>query len=365
MPTEQAPPTPGSSAGNDDTPLTTTGADIYRTVKRKRSPKSTRNLQPNSPVLNGTPISTSNRFSSLATKKNINSPSSTNQQTARTEKPKPFYVREERYISSLNDLMKHLRISTYDIKILRGGLEARLQVSTVDEYRLIQKAFDSAKTPYYTFQLKSERPLKVAIKGIPPNMSPDCVSRELIALGFNPRRVSNALNRRGEKSSVFMVELNVDDAPANKTHPIYNMKRFMHLVVEVEQPHRRRSPIQCFNCQEFGHTKNSGRHSTVSCPADKQDASAKKCNNCGENHTANWRGCVVYHEFLERMNPRQRREQRIENNKYRLNRNRDQEPTPQQNTRRQQSYADVTANKNQPNPINSGSESISMNEPQE
>lgn len=96
----------------------------------------------------------------------------------------------------------------------------------------------------------------------------------------------------------------------------------MHFVVNVEEPHKSKRPLQCHNCQEFGHSRNrchlsaicvicSGRHPSSECDKDKGDPSAKKCNNCGRNHTANYRGCQVYREFYERMNPRQRREQRI------------------------------------------------------
>ena len=60
-------------------------------------------------------------------------------------------------------------------------------------------------------------------------------------------------------------------------------------------------PWQCFKCQQFGHSakycKNndvclicSGRHNLKDCH-NKEDISKRKCANCGENHTSNYKGC--------------------------------------------------------------------------
>jgi hypothetical protein len=59
---------------------------------------------------------------------------------------------------------------------------------------------------------------------------------------------------------------------------------------------------QCKNCQSWGHTnsfchneprcaKYAGKHTTINCTKPKE--TPPKCYNCGENHPANYRGCVV------------------------------------------------------------------------
>ena len=79
----------------------------------------------------------------------------------------------------------------------------------------------------------------------------------------------------------------------------------MHRKITVEEPHKRSGPVQCLNCQEYGHTKAYCRlpavcvicgelHSTAHCNKSKSESQFKKCSNCGGNHTANYRGCPVY-----------------------------------------------------------------------
>jgi hypothetical protein len=54
-------------------------------------------------------------------------------------------------------------------------------------------------------------------------------------------------------------------------------------------------------------------HSTINCELDKNKPEVKNCSNCGENYTANYRGCVGYKELRKIMNPRQRTEQQALN----------------------------------------------------
>jgi len=76
--------------------------------------------------------------------------------------------------------------------------------------------------------------------------------------------------------------------------------------VEVT-PYRKTGLLpQCKNCQSWGHTKSychkesrcvkcAGKHTTESCSKPKEVP--PKCYNCGENHPANYRGCVVAKEL--------------------------------------------------------------------
>ena len=73
----------------------------------------------------------------------------------------------------------------------------------------------------------------------------------------------------------------------------------------MEKPHKRSGPVQCMNCQEYGHTKRYCKlptvcvvcgelHNSADCKKEKSDRQARNCSNCGGNHTANYRGCPVY-----------------------------------------------------------------------
>ena len=65
-------------------------------------------------------------------------------------------------------------------------------------------------------------------------------------------------------------------------------------------------PIQCFNCQKFGHfsakcemkastcVKCGGEHKVAECRS-----SLIKCANCKENHTSNYAGCKIYQKQVK------------------------------------------------------------------
>lgn len=115
---------------------------------------------------------------------------------------------------------------------------------------------------------------------------------------------------------MFKVELAAESSQVlkGKSHPIYDLKYVLHRKVTIEEPYKRAGPVQCTNCQEFGHTRTyckltqvcvgcGGNHLIAACPNDRKNATLKKCSNCGGNHTANYRGCIVYREVAKKAKP--------------------------------------------------------------
>jgi len=87
---------------------------------------------------------------------------------------------------------------------------------------------------------------------------------------------------------------------------IYEITDIRGMRVEVTPYRKTKLLPQCKNCQSWGHTKSychkeprcvkcAGKHSTDSCKKPKEIP--PKCYNCGENHPANYRGCVVAKEL--------------------------------------------------------------------
>ena len=147
------------------------------------------------------------------------------------------------------------------------------------------------------------------------------VKEALEELGYKIKTVFNIFNKNKVPQPLFKIELEPDNSKLkkNETHPIYSIKYLMHRKITVEEPHKRNMPVQCGNCQEFGHTKSycSLRTVCVACgdlhPSSQCESAKngldKKCGNCGGNcggnHTANYRGCPVFKELLKRLKERQ------------------------------------------------------------
>lgn len=228
-------------------------------------------------------------------------------------KPPPIYVR----VQNNNELVKGIKSLIkkdlfYIVEIKRGLIkETKIQTQREVDYCQIVNWLDAKQLQFYTYQIKSEKGLRVVIKGIDHSVPTEDIKQELNDLGFEVKYVYNILNRFKQPQPMFKVELMPESskAPKGKIHPIYEVRYILNRKIVVEEPFKRKTPIQCKNCQEFGHTKTycklknvcvacGGGHQTSECNKRKENSSDKKCSNCCGNHTANYKGCPVYMAIL-------------------------------------------------------------------
>lgn len=299
--------------------------DRYITIKRKLSPQNYKSQQTENKskitrdnanmLTNKTPENT-NRFELLA---NSTDESIQPAKSPKKVKPPPIYIREKSSSALVNKIATLIgENSFYVIPLRKGNInETKVQTETEDSHRLLTKFLDEAGKNFYTYQLKSARGLQVVLKGIEATVSTTEIVEALKEKNFNAKMVMNILNKNKEPQPMFKIELEPErqTLKKNEVHPIYKLQLLLHRRITVEEPHKRNRPVQCTNCQEYGHTKAyctlksicvvcSEAHSTANCHKNKEDISVKKCSNCGESHTANWRGCVVYKELKNRLNKR-------------------------------------------------------------
>ena len=358
----------GNTATAGAKPKIQTGSDRYiEVVKRKRSPQSATNKPP-SKISRGIPEKnqSTNRFDILSTNddENVVLP-------IKTQKPPPIYLREP----CNNNLIKHITDQigdkTFHIVPIRKGEISETKICVYDEpnFKKITSDLEQNKKSFYTYQLKSRKGITVVIKGIEPNVDTTEILEALEFQGFSVKSVFNILNKDKIVQPLYRVELEPDNKKLkrNEVHPIYSIRYLLHRKITVEEPRKRTGPVQCTNCQEFGHTKAYCRlpsvcvicgdlHGTSSCTLSKDDTSAKKCSNCGGPHTASYRGCPVYAQLKQRMYSRDRQPtyHTYEQNIFR-NPTSDQTPDPNTgfNTKGNASYADMLKNKQTNNNIES------------
>lgn len=283
-----------------------TGMERYITITGKKKQKPTTNneqVKPNEDTTTTNPGS-SNYYSILADKSN-----DVNETIRKTTKPPPIYIRQAASNKLTTEIGKIVGADNfYIVDLKRGDIkETKVQVVSEVKYTALVNWLDSKKMQYYTYQLKSAKGLKAVIKGIDHLVEPQEISEELKAKGFETKSVHNIINRSKKPQPMFLVELTPETSvpPKGKPHPIYNLKYLLHRRITIEEPHKRSGPVQCQNCQEYGHTRTYCKLSSVcvicgklheakACPSNKADPNSKKCSNCGGNHTANYRGCPVY-----------------------------------------------------------------------
>ena len=280
-----------------------TGMDKYITIlKRKRSPRSSKTVPP-AKQLRDQLGETGNRFDILATDE------IEPEVAKKTQKPPPIYLREQNSNELIKSLIAIIGEKSFHVVPLKMGnmLETKIQSYSEENFRKIIKSFETQKKNYYTFQLKSSKGLQVVVKGVDSCVDPSEVKEALENDGFKIKSVVNIKYRDKIPQPLFRVELEPGDIKLRKgqIHPIYKLKYLIHRRVAIEEPHRRVGPVQSLNCQEYGHTKAycklptvcvvcGGLHASSECDKPRAESTVKKCSNCGENHTANYRGCRAY-----------------------------------------------------------------------
>ncbi|KAI5711707.1 hypothetical protein M8J75_002543 [Diaphorina citri] len=104
-----------------------------------------------------------------------------------------------------------------------------------------------------------------------------------------------------------MIEI---DKKHDRNKEIFDLSRFMNCIVSVEPKKKSHHIPQCTKCQRYNHTKNycklsprclfcSLSHPSSECEKKKEDT-VKVCANCGENHTANFKGYAYYSELKKK-----------------------------------------------------------------
>jgi len=176
-------------------------------------------------------------------------------------------------------------------------------VDTADLYRTASKMLTEAQFKWSTYENKQTRPIRVVVKKLHSSCKPDQIVHELRQKGYHILDAVNILKwQTKEPLPIFMLTF---DRTEN-VKKIYDITAIRGMRDEVTLYRKTGLLPQCKNCQAWGHTKSychkeprcvkyAGKYTTESCTKPKEVP--LKCYNCGENHPANYRGCIVEKEL--------------------------------------------------------------------
>ncbi|GFX64760.1 nucleic-acid-binding protein from transposon X-element [Trichonephila clavipes] len=193
----------------------------------------------------------------------------------------------------INNFMPNLRSKM-------TGEYFKLYCDTHDQYHELLTFLKKIQYEFYSIKLKSERPIKVVIKGLPKKAKPEDIHNDLIDLGFTVDRVSQLTGKiTNQLLPVFLVSL-----PRNMTNAtIFKLDKLSYLNVTVES-YDSKGVTQCYKCQQFNHTASNCHikpkclkcgepHQTTECKIDKVET--MYCVNCeAYGHMANYSKCPLY-----------------------------------------------------------------------
>ncbi|GFV34998.1 probable RNA-directed DNA polymerase from transposon X-element [Trichonephila clavipes] len=150
--------------------------------------------------------------------------------------------------------------------------------------------------------LKSERPLKLILKGPPTSTELEAVKKEIESEGFKIHKISR-LTKFQSKAPMPLIYIQLINYLSADS--IYNYVDMFGTRVAFEpyDGSRNRRPNQYWRCQGFFHSsevchlpmkclKCAGPHQAKDCTLHFEDP--LKCANCGGEHAANWRLCPCF-----------------------------------------------------------------------
>ncbi|XP_025420378.1 uncharacterized protein LOC112690562 isoform X2 [Sipha flava] len=124
--------------------------------------------------------------------------------------------------------------------------------------------------------------------------------------GHSVKSIYNAKNRNNCILPVFFEDIHQQD----NNNDIHEITSLFNTIVRIEKPlKKRRGPLHCLNCQDYGHTKNycnhearcvkcGENHLTIECTKDRN--SLAKCALCAKDHTANFKGCSAFESIFKK-----------------------------------------------------------------
>ncbi|GFU33778.1 nucleic-acid-binding protein from transposon X-element [Trichonephila clavipes] len=183
-----------------------------------------------------------------------------------------------------------------------SGSFLRITVQSEEEYRKLASYFRHKQIAFKSFMLKSERPLKLILRGLPTSTELEAVKKEIESEGFKIHKISR-LTKFQSKALMPLIYIQlINDLNANS---IYNYVDMFGTRVAFEpcDGSRNRRPNQCWRCQGFFHSsevchfpmkclKCAGPHQAKDCTLHFEDP--LKCANCGGGHAVNWMQCPLF-----------------------------------------------------------------------
>lgn len=219
----------------------------------------------------------------------------------------PIFVPNIKNVPKLVEVLKH-HVNEKDYTYKMYSDDVKIIPYTIEAYRKLIKALDEKDAEYHTFQPKQNRAFRVVLRYIHPSVNEEEIKEELKSQGHFVRNIHNVRHRVTKKPlSLYFIDLE----PRENNKEIYKIDKLLNAIIKFEPPYKKKTPVQCHRCQEYGHTRTyckatprcvkcGDEHLTNECTKDKFQPAT--CALCSRNHPANYKGCQVYQNYINKRN---------------------------------------------------------------
>lgn len=212
----------------------------------------------------------------------------------------PIFLHEvNNHQEIVKDIKNH---TTHDFSTALKGTSLKITLVDISDFRNLTAFYLDSKIQFHTFQTAQDKKLEVVFRNVPCSLTEEEFKYELLQINLPVLKVVRLLSRDKKLLPLCCVELENSESGFE----VFKVNKLCHAVVSVEPKRKSRDIPQCTRCQRYNHTKNfcnldprcvrcTGQHHYSQCPLAK--SVPPMCINCGESHTANFKGCKFYQDL--------------------------------------------------------------------
>lgn len=244
-------------------------------------------------------INTNNRYSSLDSDQALylthNGQSSVQKPSPKCLSPPPIFVYTNNTKETLNILSNCCK-HKYSTKL---NDHLSIKATDINDQKLIVESLKARKIEFFTYDAKKERPLKIVIKYVPTDLDIHEIADDLRVQGLSFISATFVKQKfpDGRRNKIPLILLYVAKTSVGEFYQKLNYVLKVNISVE---PYSNKHFTQCCNCQQVNNSsacchliakcvKCGEQHPSRDCKKSKDTAII--CANCGNEHTANYRGC--------------------------------------------------------------------------
>lgn len=226
----------------------------------------------------------------------------------------PLITLTEISLSDAQSVILRSGISIFNTKRTSTGIN--VYVYSTGDYKLLIDFLKKLNVHFFTYVLDEDRTTKIVLSGL-HDMDIVDVTTILDQANVKPLQIRKMTlkKKKYEDHALYILYFRKGSILINNLRKIRSLH---HCIVYWDYySSKNNGPIQCRNCQMFGHgsthcfrqprcVKCGEGHATVHCPltanrtneADKLSNEVLKCANCSLQHTANYSKCAKRIEFV-------------------------------------------------------------------
>ncbi|GFU70421.1 uncharacterized protein TNCV_3442381 [Trichonephila clavipes] len=144
----------------------------------------------------------------------------------------------------------------------------KIEAQNEKDHEEITKYLKDKNLEFYTIEPPLSRPLKLVIKGLPDDIDPEDIKKDLISKRIKIVKTTQ-LKRFISKTPlpIYMIEIERDE----NVNDIFQVRSCLYMQIKIDPFKKGNRITQCFNCNFFHHATSNCNMKT-------------RCLKCGENH---------------------------------------------------------------------------------